>query len=254
MVLVCAGAQLPAMAQSSDEGSPPAGGASRWALGAGVASRQLPYAGVDRDNKVVPLLYFENRWVRLAGVNAELKLLSTPLTPSQTVTAGLRLKYDGEGYEASDSAQLSGMAKRKGGFWGGAIATWRNPVAQLSAEWVGDLSGNSKGQKLLLQVDRRLAFGAFGLTPRVQWQWLDQKYVDYYFGVRSDEVRTGRAAYAGQSARALEAGLRADFALSRQHSLFLDLSATRLPDEIKLSPLVDRRTSSRVAAGYMYRF
>ena len=253
-VLACAGAALPARAQSGADGNAPSNDASRRALGLGVVSRQLPYAGVERDNKAVPLLYFENRWLRVAGGNAELKLLHKTFTPTQTVSAGLRLKYEDEGYEAKDSTRLSGMEERKGGFWGGAAVAWRNPIAQLSAEWVADLSGNSKGQKLLLQVDRRIAWNGFSLTPRVQAQWLGKKYVDYYFGVRADEAGPDRMAYAGRSAMAIEAGLRMDYSVNSKHSVFLDLSATRLPDEIKLSPIVDRSSSSRVAAGYLYRF
>jgi len=252
--LACAGVSLPGWAQSGEDGSQSATEVSRWALGLGAGSRQLPYAGVDRDNTAIPLLYFENRWVRVAGPNVELKLLHKAFTPTQAMTAGLRLKYEDEGYEAKDSPSLSGMEERKGGFWGGAVVTWRNPIAQLSAEWVADLSGNSKGQKLQLQADRRFAWNNFSLTPRVKAQWLDKKYVDYYFGVRAAEARSGRAAYVGQSAMAVEAGLRMDYTMNSKHSVFLDLSATQLPDEIKLSPIVDRSSSSRVAVGYMYRF
>lgn len=227
---------------------------SRWALGLGGATRQFAYAGMERKTQVLPLLYFENRWVRVAGVNAELKLLRQGFGDAQDVTAGLRLRYDNEGFDAGDSAQLAGMDERKGGFWGGTTATWRNPVVQLSAEWVADLSGHSKGQKLLLQADHRFGWGGFGLTPRVQAQWLDRKYVDYYFGVRDHEVTPGRAAYAGQAALAVETGVRMDYTLTSRHSVFLDLSGTRLPNEIKLSPIVDRKTTTRAAFGYLYRF
>ena len=123
-----------------------------------------------------------------------------------------------------------------------------------SEKRLADLSGNSKGQKLQLQADRRFAWNGFSLTPRVQAQWLGKKYVDYYFGVRAAEATPSRAAYAGQAAMAIEAGLRMDYAVNSNHSVFLDLSATRLPGEIKLSPIVDRSSSSRVAVGYMYRF
>lgn len=236
---------LSAHAQASDENPLPEASESRLAVGLGVASRQLPYAGADRKTTALPLLYYENRWVKLA---------QHAFTPSQSVTAGLRLKYDGEGYEADDSPRLGGMADRKGGFWGGVMASWRNPVAQLSAEWAADLSGHSKGSKLQLQVDRRFGWGAAGFTPRVQAQWLDRKSVDYYYGVRPEEALPGRAAYAGQAAMLLEAGVRVDYALTARHAVFLDLSATRLPDEIKRSPIVERSNSSRVALGYLYRF
>lgn len=256
VAFACTAAALPVSAQSEGggNGNEPAREASHWALGLGAASRQLPYAGVDRKNNALPLVYFSNRWLRVAGGTAELKLLNRAFTPTQTVAAGFVLKYEDKGYQAEDSPQLTGMQDRKDGFWGGAIATWRNPVAQLSAEWVADLSGNSQGHKLQLRADRRFVVGHFSVTPRVQAQWLDEKYVDYYFGVHADEARPGRAVFAAQSAMTVEVGLRMDYALNRQHAVFLDLGTTRLPDEIAFSPIVDRSNTSRVAVGYLYRF
>jgi len=240
---------------SSAQAADPAGAeASRFALGAGVGTRQFAYAGMARKNQALPLLYYENRWVRVAGVGAEFKLLRQPLGDTQALTAGLRIKYDNEGFDAGDSPRLAGMDERKGGFWGGASATWRNPVAPLTLEWLADLSGHSKGSKLQLQADHRFSLGALSLTPRVQLQWLDRKYVDYYFGVRAHEATADRAAYAGAAALAVEAGLRVDYALTARHAVFLDLSRTELPDEIKRSPIVDRQATSRAAFGYLYRF
>ncbi|MDR7295538.1 outer membrane protein [Pelomonas aquatica] len=238
--------------QSAPGGAAPE--TSRWAVGLGASSRQLAYAGVERKNRALPLLYFENRWLRFAGVGAEIKLLNPGFGEAQRVTGGLRVKYEDEGFEADDAPRLAGMDERKASIWGGATATWHNPVAQLSAEWVADLSGHSKGQKLLLQAERRFGWGSVSLTPRVQLQWLDRKYVDYYFGVRADEATLARPAHAGQAAMALEAGVRVDYALTARHAVFLDVSGTRLPGEITLSPLVDRKTTSRAAIGYLYRF
>ena len=51
-----------------------------------------------------------------------------------------------------------------------------------------------------------------------------------------------------------ELGLRADYAIARQHTVFIDASVTRLPDEIRQSPIVGRKDTSRLAVGYLYRF
>jgi len=252
-----AAALLGAGSSAWAQGQPAAGegiDAPRWAVGLGASVRQLPYRGAERKTTGLPLLYYENAWLRFAGVGAEFKLLRQGFGSEQAITGGLKLKYEDNGYESDDAFVLRGMQERKGGFWGGATAAWHNPVANVSVEWLTDLSGHSKGQKALLQLDRRIGFGALTLTPRVQGQWMDSKYVDYYFGVRAAEALPDRAAYAGSSAWTTEAGLRVDYALTAQHMVFMDLSTTRLPDEIKLSPIVGRSNLSRVSAGYMYRF
>ncbi len=244
------GIASPAFAQDQPAGA----GAARWALGAGVSVRQQPYRGAERKTTGLPLLFYENQWVRFAGVGAEFKLFRQDFGDSQAVTGGLKIKYENSGYEADDAPVLRGMEERKGGLWGGAAAAWHNPVANLGVEWLGDMSGHSKGQKAQLQLDRRIGFGALALTPRLQGQWMDRKYVDYYFGVRAAEALPDRAAYAGRSAWATEVGLRVDYALAPQHMLFMDLARTQLPDEIKQSPIVGRSSLSRASAGYMYRF
>ncbi|WP_158218730.1 MipA/OmpV family protein [Roseateles aquatilis] len=226
----------------------------RWALGGAVAVRQRPFVGVERKTNVLPVLMYESRWFRVAGAGAELKLWRLDTSPKQTLDVGLRLGYDDEGYKASDSPRLGGMAKRKGSFWGGPAVTWETPWAHLSADWMTDLSGNSKGQKLQLGVEHRMRWGALGVTPRVRAQWSDRKVVDYYYGVRADEVRVDRAAYAGKSAFQVEAGLRVDYALAGRHGVFMDLGVTRLPSAVTDSPIVDRRSVSRAIVGYMYRF
>ena len=249
--LCAAFAPAASRAQAPDS---PGAEASRFALGVGVMSRQFAYAGMDRKNQALPVLMYENSWVRVVGLGAEFKLWRQPLGAGQSLSAGLRVKYENDGFEASDSPRLAGMQERKGGFWGGGSVSWRNPVAPLTLEWLADLSGHSKGSKLQLQADHRFGFGPLGLTPRVQLQWMDRKYVDYYFGVRAGEATPDRAAYTGDAAMAVEAGLRMDYALASRHAVFLDLSRTELPDEIKASPLVDRKATSRVMAGYLYRF
>lgn len=251
-IAVLAAASIPAMAASVESETPAQ--TSQWAIGAGALSRQLPYAGADRKNTALPLLFYDSRWLRVSGANAELKLFSKSFDARNELSLNPLLKYEIAGYEADDSPRLSGMGERHSSFWGGAAATWRNPLARLSAEWVADLSNNSKGQKFALQVDRRFTWGALSVTPRLQGQWLDDKYVDYYFGVRPSEARAGRPSYVGKSSMTLETGLRLDYLMNTRHAFFVDVSATRLPDEISSSPLVDRNNVSRIAAGYLYRF
>lgn len=251
LALVCA---LPVSAQQPPDGEdgPPA---STWGVGLGAASKQKPYIGMERDNKALPMLQFENRYVRLFGPQLEVKLPSLGLTESQQLNFGLLAKYDGSGYKAGDAAILAGMDKRKSGMWAGAKVEWENPVANVTAEWLGDASGNSKGQMFGLGLENTGHFGRhLMLTPRVTANWQDGKYIDYYYGVRAGEARVGRAAYKGESGVSLEAGVRGIYMLDRHQSFFLDLGVSSLPSQIKDSPLVNRSTENTVLFGYLYRF
>lgn len=232
----------------------PSSSSSQWGLGIGVGMSQLPYAGADNKNRALPLLYYENSWVRVLGGTADFKVANWPLGAAGSVALDARLKYDDAGYKPGDSPALTGMDERKGGLWGGGALTWHHPMVRASAAWTADLSGHSKGQKLELQLDRRFGFGNFALTPRVQAQWADKKYVDYYYGVQAHEALPQRAQYTGKAATTLELGVRLDYRIQPRQTVFLDMSATSLPDEIKRSPIVGRSSASRVAVGYLYRF
>lgn len=224
------------------------------AIGIGVMARQPAYVGVERENRAVPLLFYENSWLRVAGLQADLKAPRHEFNASNALTGGLRIRYEDEGYEPGDSLSLTAMQKRKASAWVGLAGTWHNPIADVSLEWMSDASRNSEASKTQLQVARRFSFEKVSLTPRVQVDWLDNKYVDYYYGVRAVEAAPSRPAYFGHSAVTGSLGLRVDYAIAAPHQVFVDMSLTRLPTEIRDSPLIDRRTTPRAFVGYLYRF
>lgn len=239
-----------AHADGGKEGEP-----SSWGLGIAAISKQQPYAGMDRENRVLPLLSYENSWFRFNGLGAEVKLPRLGINERQSIEFRLVGRFDMGGYEAGDAPILNGMDERKGGFWAGARATWRNDVAHLSADWSADASGHSKGQRFGLSLEKNFRVGQqMMLTPRLGAVWLDKKYVDYYFGVRGHEATAGRAAYTAKAGVNTELGLRGAYMFDRHHSMFIDVGVTSLAKEIKNSPLVDRSTENRVFMGYLYRF
>lgn len=228
-----------------------------WSLGLGAMSVQKPYKGIDREIKALPLLQFENRYVKVSPVGIEGKLPSLDLGGSQRLDFALigRMNLDGAGYEADDAPILAGMAERKEGFWVGAKAKWRNEVADVSAEWLGDASGTSKGQRFSLTLEKTWRWGErLMLTPRIGAAWVDSSYVDYYFGVRNSEAMAGRPAYAGKSGVIPGVGVSAIYRFDSHHSVMFDARVVSLANSIKDSPIVDASTENRVLMTYSYRF
>lgn len=224
-------------------------GESQWGIGLGVDVQRKAYRDMGNDTQGIPLIYFENHWVRVLGPSVELKL-----PPAGPVSFRLKARYSLDGYEASDSPYLAGMAERESGFWVGGEATWHTPFVNLSAELMGDASGKSEGRQFRLQADRRFAYGKFSFTPRLAAVQLDEKYVGYYYGVNASEAIPGRSQYGGDSTVNMEVGLRIDYTLSPTQNVFLDLRSTRLGDGVKDSPLIDRSSQTGLRVGYLYRF
>ncbi|EGO62973.1 putative outer membrane protein precursor [Acetonema longum DSM 6540] len=223
--------------------------AAKWGLGAGVALAQKPYRDMDRDVIALPLISYENKWISASVATLDLKLFS-----NEAVSWRLRVHYAGDGYEADDSPFLAGMNERKGSVWIGGAVNWKTPAANFSAELLGDASGHSNGSRARLQVNRRFPSGSFGVTPRLAVEWVDRKFVDYYYGVEASEMHMGRGFYEGTATANAEAGLRVDYSPTHRYTVFLDLRATRFGSAIKDSPLVGSASRTAVSVGYLYRF
>jgi MipA family protein len=221
----------------------------QWGVGLGIKSERKPYTGMNFKSAVLPLLYLEHRYFRILGPEVDAKLPS--LGP---VSLRLSARYFEEGYKATDAPVLAGLDKRKSSFWMGGTATWHSDFADLSAQVLGDVASVSKGAQFKLGVANDFKLGSFEITPRVSLIWFDRKYVNYYFGVKSAEALPTRRRYEGGATVNTEVGFRVGHSPGLQQMLFLDLSATQLGNEIRDSPLVNRRTTPEAKLGYLYRF
>lgn len=255
-VLLFCGLLLSLPAAQADEPTPPAGtpgaappSSSSWGLGVAVIYQQKAYRDVDDEVLLLPLPSYENRWVRLNVPSVDLKLL-----PPGPVDLALRLRYEGAGYEASDSPALAGMEERKGGLWAGAALRWRGGPGELGLEVSGDASGYSNGTQVKLSLGKDFRLGRLGLTPRLAVTWMDRKYVDFYYGVSAAEALATRPAYAGRATANTELGLRAGYGLAPNQIMFVDLGVTQLGQAIQDSPIVDTSTLGSARLGYLYRF
>jgi outer membrane protein len=251
-LLAAAAAAVPAMAQTAgaaDDAAAQNSSASHWGLGLAASVERSPYRDYGNKTRVLPLITYDGPRFRLQGTTADLKLGSL-----SSVDFSLRAKYSGEGYSSGDAAILNGMEDRKSSFWAGGAAIWRSPLARISLEWLGDVSGNSSGQTLRLGAERGFSFGKARLTPHLGASWLSSNYTDYYYGVRQSEATSARRAYSAGSTVNLTAGLRVDYALTASQSLIMDASVTRYGSAISDSPLVDRSSSPALRLGYLYKF
>lgn len=220
-----------------------------WGVGLAIMQETAPYRGVNDETKALPVITFENRWIRVFGPGVEFKLGTFGDT-----AFGLTASYSDNGFKASDSPFLSGMSERKGGAWVGFRARHSFRWATLTGELSADASDNSGGQKVKIGIERRFAVGELGISPRLTATWMDRKYTSYYFGVSESDARQGRAAYSPDATVNTLIGMRLDYRVAPQQMLFFDLGVEALGKEIRNSPLVERRSVPEVRLGYLYSF
>lgn len=255
----------PALAQQPEIGAkggeqgaatPSATADPAWSVGLAVVNAQKAYKGTDRETRALPMVSYENRYLKLSGPNLELKLTGLQLSQTQRLNVAAVTKlFGGGGYEAGDSPALAGMAERESAVWAGAKVEWQTDFADVKLEWLGDASGKSKGQRVVLGVEHKWRLSpSVMLVPQVGLEWVDRKYVDYYYGVRADEATLGRAAYLGRATINPEISLTGLYRFDKHQSLLLNVGVKSLGDEIKSSPIVGRSTENRLMLGYLYRF
>jgi outer membrane protein len=247
------------VAGAPEHEAPPEGEDSKsysWGLGLAALSQQQGYTGIDRENRAVPVVYFENRWVQLFGPWLDIKAPDLEWGEEQKLSSGMRTQLLGfNGYKSDDAPILSGMEERKSGISAGPFAKWSNPIVDVSLEWMLDASGNSKGQRMSFGLEKQFHVGEHLMfTPSATATWMDQKYVDYYYGVRNTEARLGRAAYVADGTINADFSLRTDYMFDQHHAVIGMLQYTSLGSAIKVSPLTDRSGETMVLLGYMYRF
>jgi len=220
---------------------------TQWGLAAGVGVRKSPYKGNGTDVLPISLLFFDNKWLYVSGTTVDVKIGRW-----SDVSLALRLDYAiGDGYRGKDAAILNGMQTRKSAFWFGPAVSWETSVGVVSASF---LTSGNKGQQASIDFSKRFEMGRFGISPYIVADWMSREYVGYYYGVRSSEARVGRPAYDGKSAYKLSFGTRADYQLTQNQTLGLQVGLSYSSRGITNSPLVGRKMSPEVGLVYIYRF
>ena len=223
----------------------------KWGVGVGANLKKSLYKGISTDNSYLPVVSFESKYVRLFGNVVDLKLPSVgPLDFSLRAKASL-----GGGYQASKSSYLTGMQSRKGAIFVGAATTWDAGFADISFDYLADVSGNSKGSELQLGIEHSFNFERkFQVTPHASIVRQDAKLVDYYYGVRASEATTTRPEYRGKSTTETEFGVRFGYLMTPKQKLLVDVSDEHFGSGITNSPIVDKKTTPKFLLGYLYSF
>ncbi|MFP8967519.1 MipA/OmpV family protein [Pokkaliibacter sp. CJK22405] len=224
---------------------------SQWGLGVGAGYSSSFYDGKDNDTSALPLVYFDNSWVRFSGTTLDIKIKD-----EDNLTLTLRAKAAlGDGYDSGDSSKLRGMDDRDGGLWVGPHMAYEFGQNTLSLDVLGDASGNSEGWQSTLGYEYNIQLSErLSITPSAKLSYLNSDYVNYYYGVKTSEARADRQAYNPGASWTYGAGVDVGFYLTRHQRLNFSMGVDAAADEIKDSPIVDDDTVMHAGFSYLYLF
>ncbi len=220
-------------------------------LGGGVIVRSQPYVGTDSRVHPVPLFTYEGKRLYVRGVMGGYWLFSL-----DGLSAGPVIQPRLEGYEEDDSSLLEGMKDRDWSVDGGVGANWLTGAGLFGVTFVTDLLGRHDGQELDFSHTILFEWAGFNFISSAGVRYKSGKLIDYYYGVRRNEVRfdeaVARPAYEGNDALDPYLRLVVRRRLSERWSLLGAVQYEWLDDEISDSPIVDDGYEASLLLGVLY--
>lgn len=224
-----------------------------FALGGSLAVNAEPYRGLKDELQIIPVPFFifNKRNLTVAGPNISYRFAK----PTKTTTVSFESRYRFQGYDASDSDFLTGMDDREGTFEVGGRMVHRIGRLRVQLQAMTDVSGTHDGFEAEARATLEVSNGRMiSLRPLGGVRFQSSNFVDYYYGVETDEAIAGREFYEGERTIVPFVGANMRMRLTRRVQLNGSVNINLLPDDITNSPIVEkeRRIGAFVGASYLF--
>jgi outer membrane protein len=224
-------------------------------LGLGAYVQTQPYKGADTIVLPSPVVFFDNglfymRWSR-AGVYFYGEK-SDDLSWGFSLTAQPRVY----GYKASDSSYLKGMDDRDTTLEGGLAFSVQKKDKYFEIMLLTDLLHNPDTWRIKTELGDKYTLGDFSFYPSFILSYQSSKFMDYYYGVKSNEVNLTlhRTQYTADSGVQIGAQTYVNYPLNKKLSILLNLRADLLPNSAKNSPIIEDNHIYSGLASLIYTF
>ncbi|MBV1911010.1 MAG: MipA/OmpV family protein [Kangiellaceae bacterium] len=226
----------------------------KWGIGLGAMSDKQGYIDVDSKVTVIPVISYESENLRINGPKFEYKLAKYKLANYGGIKMSFIGQYRFDGYDEDDGDIFQGMEDREDAFELGLALNYRSNWGGVSLRVLADASSKHEGYEASVAYAKPYFIEAFVVEPYVGLTHSSEDFVDYYYGVNSDEVLDFRPEYIGKSTTNGKLGVRGNWQASKHHSVIFNLSYTAFGNEIKDSPLIDQSGRGNIILGYIYTF
>lgn len=222
----------------------------KWSVGGAVLTSFSPYVDSKPKYYPIPIIAYQGDRIEVLGIQASYSIWRNE---KMNFSLGLKLNFDG--YNSDDSDAFEGMEDRELSL-DGSFKWQYNFVKKwnLKTDVYYDLLGVSDGFHGSLSVGRSFDSEKFMLIPSVGVKWEDENYVDYYYGVSSEDETSSREEYhPGFTFNPYVECTYLRF-WGQSWATYLTVSAIYLDEEIQNSPLVDQKFKFSFLMALVYRF
>lgn len=223
--------------------------AGEWGAGAAFAHYRPPLNGVGSEFKSVPYVTYHGE-----RLNMDLGTVSYTLFKSKEIQISMEGEPRFEGYDPKDSPALTGMEKRNPSFDAGIGMASAAMGGEMKIMILGDITRTHEGYEARVQYQIPYMVNRLLIAPAVGVSWLDSALVDYYYGVRLNEVTSTRSHYVGRSTTSTFVDLTMGYVLSNRLELLVGLKYVRLGKHIEDSPIVNKKYDASAFSALQYKF
>lgn len=220
-----------------------------WMWGFGIAASQDVYT--DFDNRVVPIPIIGYRGERLRVYGP---FVGYELMREGGMSVEAQLVPIFAGFEEDDSFVFAGMEDRDFSYAAGVALNYNSQGWTYSLSTNADVLGKFDGYQASARIGKQFRIDSFIIEPSLGVTFQDSNYVDYYYGVRPEEVTAFRTLYEGDSAVNTELRLAVSTTQFFGGMTRLEFGATFFDDSISDSPLTDDDTSLNAMLIYTRMF
>lgn len=206
--------------------------------GIGLGLNQEIYKNYDHRIIPLPVLGYRGEKLQVLG-----PFVSYKITSFDQLDFSLQIAPRFQGFDESDSDIFKNMAKRKLSIDAGFGVNYKINDWKIELSSTFDVLNRSNGHEIKTGVSKVYNIGPIFLEPSINLSFLDDNHVNYYYGVKANEVNQKTFMYTGKSA------INPTFSLAVSTPIFLggftrfSLNYTYYDDSITNSPLVDNNES-----------
>jgi MipA family protein len=159
------------------------------------------------------------------------------------------------GYDPDAVENLAGMDRRDTSIEAGINGSWTVDRSGFAIALTKDVTDRSNGRTATAAVTQAVHTTDRSITAMsVSVEWLDAKFVDYYYGVEPAEATALRPTYEGRNTVNLRIGATERFLITRNTSLIGSVGYTRYGSGVADSPIVTKDGAFSFLIGGGWRF
>jgi len=221
----------------------------RWSIGLAPMVSTSPYKEAPAYFTPIPILAYQGDRLNIIGPD-----VTYSICRYKEMKLNLGVRFNFNGYNEDDSDALKGMEDKYYSLDGGL--EWRYKIWELDFKISGyyDLLGINKGFNGQVMLSHKIEKDKLIFEMGAGFNWMDDQFVDYYFGVDASERSSGRSEYHPHFSINPSLSVWLFYKFTQHWILVSLLTVEHFDAEIVDSPILDDSVRGSFLLGVVYRF